>query len=498
MSIMTPSGDVVADTLTLSRALYDAAVSGDPIAFSGLWLVDSALVRMPDVYSQLVIRGDATFQLVDRSGAAGWGAPLVIELGKSNGGLLHIEDGLTFSGGGSMQSKALPAASQHSCLRITRNHYLDPDKICSLQKLQIDNLSVTDRISIGLAFGASSDLQWIREAHINGGHLSDPSTQYPRAHIEFGSSVAKTVINDLSSTIDGYVQTEPERDTGVTETVIRNSTCGTWEFGGRAEQQRYELHNCDTLRRLNLNTASYLVRGGKHRLEKTVGWYRSNVDVEGADFTLADDAQIVIYHALSGVPDVQLTRRFSRCSFKYENPDSSWRAPSRLGSSWNAMIRVTPSRDANIHGIRTEYNTFDPRCYTSIYAVGTSLNSYRDKVAGEHAFALGEFGRFGGNYNVHAEDGDQTAVRGSPLFFNADVPTAPMVFHRSGDGWRPGVSAGQSVIDEHAYYFSSAKFYGDKSPVGTGGVKGDEWFYGGKAWRATRTSVSDAEWVETS
>jgi hypothetical protein len=285
-------------------------------------------------------------------------------LGKSNGGTIHIEDGLTFSGGGSLQSQPLPSASQHSCLRITRNRLLDPDKVCNLQRLQIDNLSVIDRISIGLSFGASSDLQWIKEAYINGGHLSDLPTQYPRAHIEFGSSVSKTFINGLTSTADGYVQTEPEKDTGVTETIIRDSDCGTWEFGGRAEQQRYELHNCNSLRRLNLNTASYLVRGGRHRIENSVGWYRSNLDVEGANFVLGDNSQIIIYHALSGVPDVQLNRRFSECSFMYENTDPDWLAPE--GSS---IILVRPSADGRLHGLVTDNNRFDPRCYTSIYAI---------------------------------------------------------------------------------------------------------------------------------
>jgi hypothetical protein len=490
MTTLYPSGDVAADTLTLSQALYDAAVSGDPVALSGLWLLDNAKVQMPDVYSQLVVRGDATLQLVDRSGAKGWGAPLTIELGKSNGGIIHIEDGLTFSGGGSLQSQPLPSASQHSCLRITRNPNLDRGEVCNLKRLQIDNLSVTDRVSIGLAFGASSNFQWIDEAHINGGHLSELPTQYPRAHIEFGSSVSKTFISDLTSTIDGYVQTEPEKDTGVTETVIRDSDCGTWEFGGRAERQRYELHNCNSLRRLNLNTASYLVRGGKHRLENSVAWYRSNLDIEGAEFALGDAAEIIIYHALSGVPDVQLTRRLSECSFMYENSDPDWLAP--VGSR---MIRVAHSADGRLHGLTTDNNRFDPRCYTSIYAVGTSLNSYRDKVAGERAFVLGEFSQFGGECNIHAEDGDQTAVRGVPLYFNADVPTAPMRFRRSGDGWKPGVDAGQSVIDEHAVYDSTAEFFGSAPPSGSG-VRGDKHYHGGKVWLATRTSRSNAGWVE--
>jgi hypothetical protein len=490
MTILTPSGDVAADTLALSKALYGAAVSGDPVAFSGLWLLDNAKVQMPDAYSQLVVRGDATFQLVDRAGASGWGAPLTIELGKSNGGTIHVEDGLTFSGGGSLQSQPLPSASQHSCLRVTRNRFFDPDKVCNLQRLQIDNLSVVDRVSIGLSFGASSGFQWIDEAHINGGHLRDLPTQYPRAHIEFGSSVSKTFINNLTSTVDGYVQTEPEKDTGVTETIIRDSDCGTWEFGGRAEQQRYELHNCNSLRRLNLNTASYLVRGGKHRLENSVGWYRSNLDIEGAEFMLGDATQIVIYHALSGVPDVQLNRRLAECSFMYENADPDWLAP--VGSS---IILARPSTDGRLHGLVTENNRFDPRAYTSIYAIGTSLNSYRDKVAGERAFVLGEFGVYGGEYNIHAEDGDQTAVRGVPLYFNADVPTAPMRFRRSGDGWKPGVDAGQSVIDEHAIYDSTAEFFGSAPPTG-GGVWGDKWFYGGKVWEAARTSRSDAKWEE--
>jgi hypothetical protein len=491
MTTLYPSGDVAADTLTLSQALYDAAVSGDPVALSGLWLLDSAKVQMPDVYSQLVMRGDATFQLVDRAGANGWGAPLVIELGKSNGGTIHIEDGLTFSGGGSLQSQSLPSAAQHSCLRITRNRFFDPDKVCNLQRLQIDNLSVVDRVSIGLAFGASSDFQWIEEAHINGGHLSDLPTQYPRAHIEFGSSVSKTFINDITSTVDGYVQTEPETETDVTETIIRDSTCGTWQFGGRAENQRYEIHNCNSLRRLQLNSASYIVRGGTHHLAETMNWYRSNVDVEKADFLLADAAKINIYHTLPGNDDVQLVRRFSECSLMYENADQNWLAP--VGSE---MIRVAPSTDGRLHGLVTDNNLFDPRAYTSIYAVGTSLNSYRDKVAGERAFVLGEFSQFGGEYNIHAEDGDQTAVRGVPLFFNADVPTAPMRFRRSGDGWKPGVDAGQSVIDEHAVYDSTAEFFGSAPPSG-GGVRGDKHYYGGKVWEATRTSRSNAEWVET-
>jgi hypothetical protein len=93
MTTLYPSGDVAADTLTLSQALYDAAVSGDPVALSGLWLLDNAKVQMPDVYSQLVVRGDATLQLVDRSGAKGWGAPLTIELGKSNGGISTSKTG---------------------------------------------------------------------------------------------------------------------------------------------------------------------------------------------------------------------------------------------------------------------------------------------------------------------------------------------------------------------------------------------------------------------
>jgi hypothetical protein len=59
--IITPSGDVAADTITLSQALYGAAVSGDPVALSGLWFVLTApVVQMPDVYSQRVtVRGDA-------------------------------------------------------------------------------------------------------------------------------------------------------------------------------------------------------------------------------------------------------------------------------------------------------------------------------------------------------------------------------------------------------------------------------------------------------
>jgi hypothetical protein len=317
LSTLTPSGDVAADTFTLSQALYDAAVSGDPVAFSGLWLVDSAKVQMPDVYSQLVMRGDAALQLVDRAGASGWGSPLTIELGKSNGGTIHIEDGLTFSGGGSLQSQPLPSAPQHACLRITRNHYLDTDKVCNLQRLQIDNLSVTDRISIGLAFGASSDFQWIEEAHINGGALTGLATQYQRAHIEFGSSVSKTFLNDLNGDADSYVQTEPETETDVTETIIHDSTCGTWQFGGRAENQRYELHNCNSLRRLQLNSASYIVRNGTHHLAETMNWYRSNVDVEKVGFLLADDAKINIYHTLPGNDDVQLLRRFSECSLMY-------------------------------------------------------------------------------------------------------------------------------------------------------------------------------------
>lgn len=492
MTQHSPTGDIAADTTRIGQLLHDAAVSGDPVAFTGHWLVDTAKVVMPDHYSQLVMRGDAVFQLVDRAGASGWGAALVVELGKSSGNLIHIEDGLTFSGGGSLQSASLPAVEQHSCLRITRNRNLDHGKVCNLQRLQIDNLAVTDMISIGLMFGASSDFQWIREAHINGGNLVGVPSHYYRAQIEFGSSVTKTFLNDLTGDADSYVQTEPETDTAVTETIIRNSTVGIWQFGGRAERQRYELHNCNSLSRLQLNTASYVVRGGQHRIGQTVAWYRSNVDIERVKFLFADDAQIVIYHALSGVPNVQLDRRFSKCSFVYENPDPNWNAP--VGSS---MILVRPSADARLHGLVTDNNRFDPRCYTSIYAIGTSLNSYRDKVAGERAFMLGEFSAFGGEYNIHAEHGDQADVRGFPLFFNADVPTASMRFRRSGDGWKPGVSAGQSVIDEFASYDSTAEFFASAPPSG-GGVKGDKWHHGGKVWNATRTSRSNAGWIETS
>jgi hypothetical protein len=74
--IITPSGDVAADTIKLSQALYGAAVSGDPVALSGVWFVLGSVVRMPDVYDRLTVRGDAIIVLVDRSGAKGWGAPL--------------------------------------------------------------------------------------------------------------------------------------------------------------------------------------------------------------------------------------------------------------------------------------------------------------------------------------------------------------------------------------------------------------------------------------
>jgi hypothetical protein len=76
-------------------------------------------------------------------------------------------------------------------------------------------------------------------------------------------------------------------------------------------------------------------------------------------------------------------------------------------------------------------------------------------------------------------------VRGVPLYFNADVPTAPMRFMRSGDGWKPGVDAGQSVIDEYAVYDSTAEFFGSAPPSG-GGIRGDKHYYGGKVWEATR------------
>lgn len=487
---ISPSGDTASDTALLETALHSAAVSGEPVAFTGGWNLTGAKAVMPDVFSQLVVRGDATFRLVDRAGASGWGSPLTIELGKSNGNLVHIESGLTFSGGGSVQSAPLPSAAQHSCLRVTRNPFLDPDEICNLKLLRIDNLNVVDRISIGLVFGSSSSFQWIDEAIINGGVLTGTASQYPRAQVEFGSSVGITRINGLQGDADSYVQTEPETETDVSEVIIHDSTVGIWQFGGRAENQRYELHNCNSLKLLQLNSASYIVRGGEHRLSETVAWYRSNLDIENVKFLFADDAEIIIYHALSGVPDVQLNRRFTNCSFMYQSANPDW-----LAIQGSAMVRVRPSADARLHGLTTAYNVFDPRCYCSIYAVGTGLNSYRDKVAGERAFMLGEFSQYGGDVSIHAEDGDQTAVRGVPLFFNADVSTAPMRFRRSGDGWKQGVAAGQSVIDEYAVFDSTAEFYGSAPPSG-GGVKGDRHFFGGKAWRAERTSPSNAAWTE--
>jgi hypothetical protein len=494
-----PTGDVTADTATLEQLLYDAAVSGDPVALSGHWLVNNARLIMPDVYDRLVILGDATIELVDRAGAGGWACPLTIDLAQSVGNAIHIGSGLTFSGGGSAQTGDIGEinAEQSSCLRIARNANRDPQNKCRLGLLKIDDLSVTDRISRGLVFGESSPFQWIERAEITGGALTGIASRHQRGNIEWGASVGRVEMTSVVGDADSFVQTEPEIDSGVTTAVLRDCTAGIHEFGGRAEGQRYELHNCTSLRHLNINSANYLIRGGKHRLERTGAWYRSNFDIEGVEFLLADDAQITIYHALRDVPDVQLSRRISNCSLMYENPDPEWLAPSKLGDNWNAMIRVIPSEDGRLHALVTDKNVFDPRCYTSIYAIGTSLNSYRDKVAGERAFALGEFSRFGSDYNIHAEDGDQTAVRGVPLYFNADVPTAPMRFCRSGNGWRPGVAAGQSIIDEHAVYESRAEFYGIASPVGTGGVQNDRWLFGGKVWQATRTSRSNAEWVET-
>jgi hypothetical protein len=488
-----PTGDVAADTATLEQLLYNAAVSGDPVGLSGHWLVNNARLIMPDVYDRLIILGDATIELVDRSGAGGWACPLTIELAQSVGNAIHIGSGLTFSGGGSNQTQELGEtnAQQSSCLRIARNANRDPQNRCRLGLLKVDDLSVTDRISRGLVFGESSPFQWIERAEIKGGTLTGLASVFQRGVIEWGASVGHAELTGVVTDADAVIQTEPEIDSGVTTNILRDCTIGTAEFGGRAEQQKYELHNCTTLRRLNLNSANYVVRGGKHRLENSVAWYRSNFDIEGAEFVLGDAAEITIYHALSGVPDVQLSRRLAECSFVYGNADPNWLAP--VGSQ---MIRVVHSADGRLHGLTTDNNRFDPRCYTSIYAVGTSLNSYRDKVAGERAFVLGEFSQFGGEYNIHAEDGDQTAVRGVPLYFNADVPTAPMRFRRSGDGWKPGVDAGQSVIDEHAVYDSTAEFFGSAPPSG-GGVRGDKHYYGGKVWRAIRTSRINAEWVET-
>jgi hypothetical protein len=487
-----PSGDVASDTATLEQLLYNAAVSGDPVALSGHWRVNNARLIMPDVYGRLVILGDATIELVDRAGAGGWACPLTIDLAQSVGNAIHIGSGLTFSGGGSNQTQDLGEinAQQSSCLRITRNANRDQQNRCRLGLLKVDDLSVTDRISRGLVFGESSPLQWIGRAEITGGTLTGLASEFQRGVIEWGASVGHAELTGVVTDADAVIQTEPEVDSGVTTNILRDCTIGIAEFGGRAEQQKYELHNCTTLRRLNLNSANYVVRGGKHRLENSVAWYRSNFDIEGAEFVLGDTAEIAIYHALSGVPDAQLNRRLSECSFMYENSDPNWLAP--VGSR---MIRVVHSADGRLHGLTTDNNRFDPRCYTSIYAIGTSLNSYRDKVAGERAFVLGEFSKFGGEYNIHSEDGDQTAVRGVPLYFNADVPTAPMRFRRSGDGWKQGVDAGQSVIDEHAVYDSTAQFFGSTPPSGSG-VRGDKHFYGGKVWEARRTSPIDAEWVE--
>jgi hypothetical protein len=81
---------------------------------------------------------------------------------------------------------------------------------------------------------------------------------------------------------------------------------------------------------------------------------------------------------------------------------------------------------------------------------------------------------------------DQTAVRGVPLYVNADVPTALHAVRRSGNGWKPGVDAGQSVIDEHAVYESTAEFYGSRPPVARG-VRGDRWLL----WRQGVASHTD-------
>jgi hypothetical protein len=494
-----PTGDVAADTARLEQLLYDAAVSGDPVVLSGRWRVNNARLIMPDVYDRLIILGDATIELVDRAGAGGWACPLTIELAQSVGNTIHIGSGLTFSGGGSNQTQDLGEtnAQQSSCLRIARNANRDPQNRCRLGLLKVDDLSVTDRISRGLVFSESSPLQWVKRAEITGGTLTGRASVFQRGSIEWGASVGHAELTSVIGDADSFVQTEPEVDSGVTTSILRDCTIGTAEFGGRAEQQRYELHNCTTLTHLNINSANYLIRGGTHRLARTGAWYRSNFDVASANFVLADDVQIVIYHALPNVENIQLVRKIKKCSFMYENPDQDWRAPAMLGKNWNAMLLCRPSETPEKHHLVTSQNVFDARAYTSIYAVGTPFDSDRDNVAGEYAFVVGEFSKYGGRTRIHAEHGNQTAVRGVPLYVNADVPTADFSLLRSGNGWKPGFDAGHGVIDEHAVFDSTAEFHEYEPPVGKPGVKGDTWHYGGKVWEATRTSRSDAEWVET-
>jgi hypothetical protein len=479
-----PTGDVAADTITLQAAIEHAFATGEAAIATGDWVVPKLKVDAPAQFDLVPLRGDARIIQADLNSTDNWQGMITLELGRSWG--KRIECSWNFVGGG--QSQVL--GEQSALFRVTRNRYPAP-----LDGM-LDSLVMTGSIdtpnSIGISVAASSKKQWLGKLELTGFMCAGPKGQgVGRGHIEWGSSVSAALIDGLIGDAETLIQTESEIEVLPQNNLITDSVAGVWQFGGKGLKQNTVMKRCQSLTRLELSAGTYEVVEGVHNFDGPTSWYRSNVDVHDADLVFADHAFINIFHTQAGLEDVQLNRRLINNHFRYSNADNEWRA-----AEGSKFIDIAPSGDTRLHGAFTAFNDFDERAHTCIDCLGSGLVSHRDRLAGEIGIRTGEMFGYGGDVVVHAEGDDQRKVRGVPLFVTGDVPTANMRVTTTGNGWRAGVGAGQSVIDEYASYTSTRVFNRDDPPGVIGGIKGDTWNAAGRTWRATRTSRSNAGWVE--
>jgi hypothetical protein len=475
------TGIVELDTVNVTNAIESAWREGDKLRLNGDFGLYRVLVIAENDYDELDIEINGSLNLFQRENHDPEKAVelIILELASTKGKLIRIHGDFVLNGNGEF----VTGGEQSSLIRITRNHYRDPDNRCYLDKVKISGFEIRNRYSIGLAIAASSPFQWIGELKIfNGKSYGEPGRPKGRMSIEYGSSAQWVSIDNFTGDTFANIQTETTQEHFPQFATITNSHCGTMQFGGaRYDLQNVEIVDCSTSFALDLIAGKFKIRGGRHKVrEGGFAWQKASIDSEGVEYVFDPAAMITINPALKEIP----TRiRLKKNRFNYVDGD--------LVGLADQMIKLTHNEFNALSTIVLCENEFDKRCKSSIRAIGTSFVSINDKIAGNPAVRIGEFSKFGGLTVIHSDDvSNHKNVSGYPVEINATVNNANFAFVRSGNGWKKEIDSGHSVLDK-ATFVSVSEFLGEV----LSGVEGDVTYINGNAFEATKTSRVNAEWV---